>query len=101
MKKLIDWKLYDTETSTMLLNYNNRCDYDDPNYIDESLLKTKNWDYLIYWIGGSNAGYNWEYDIQNLPPEKCVLWFEWIQKFLTEEEKDIFFNEFSEYIEIR
>jgi len=99
MKQLINWKLYDTEKSTMLLTFNNNCEFNEPDYSTETLFKTKNWKYFICWTWKWSPCYLSNYSIWVLSAKKCISWFERTQEYLTEEGKEIFFNEFVEYIE--
>lgn len=43
MKKIIDGKMYNTETATEIHHFNNGLPYSDFNYLEESLYKKKDW----------------------------------------------------------
>lgn len=57
MKKIINGKLYNTETATELAN-RSRCYPRDFNYISETLYRKKTGEYFLYGEGGPNTTYS-------------------------------------------
>ena len=58
MKTIINKRLYDTETATLIGRYNNGYDFGDFNYIREELYRKKNGEYFIYGRGGARTKYS-------------------------------------------
>jgi len=53
MKRVIDGKLYNTETAVELVNWNNGLGSNDFNSCDETLYRTKNGNYFLQGDGGA------------------------------------------------
>jgi hypothetical protein len=58
MKKIINGKLYNTETATCLGSWSNGHDVGDFTYCEESLYRTKSGNYFIFGLGGANSKYS-------------------------------------------
>ena len=58
MKAIINKKLYDTETASLVARYNNGYALGDFNYIREELYRKKNGEYFIYGQGGAWTKYS-------------------------------------------
>lgn len=53
MKKVIDGKIYNTETATEIARWDNGMSNNDFGWCDESLYVTKNGAYFVYGAGGA------------------------------------------------
>jgi hypothetical protein len=52
MKKIINRKIYNTETAKLLGSWDNKCSYSDYNYYSETLYKTKKGQFFLEVTGG-------------------------------------------------
>ena len=57
MKKIINGKMYNTETATEVFHYNNGLPYSDFNYLEESLYKKKTGEFFLAGKGGAMTKY--------------------------------------------
>ena len=57
MKKIINNKLYNTETATELGTWNNGLHSSDPSYVAETLFRKKTGEYFIFGEGGPQTRY--------------------------------------------
>lgn len=57
MKKIINHKLYNTDTATLLAVWDNSYFPNDFNYICEELYQKKNGEYFLYGTGGPLTHY--------------------------------------------
>lgn len=57
MKKIIDGKMYNTETATEIHHFNNGLPYSDFNYLEESLYKKKTGEFFLAGNGGAMTKY--------------------------------------------
>lgn len=57
MKKIIDGKMYNTETARELIKYTNRRSSNDFEYVEETLYQTKKGSFFIKYYGGANSLY--------------------------------------------
>ena len=57
MKKVIDGKLYNTETADRLHDWNNRCPCSDFQYCEEALYRTKKGAFFLAGSGGPMSKY--------------------------------------------
>lgn len=57
MKKVIDGKIYNTETAVELAYYNNGVSQNDFTYIDESLYRTRKGNFFLAGEGGAMTRY--------------------------------------------
>lgn len=92
MKKVIEGKLYNTETANLLGGNTNGLGGTDLNFISEELYLTKSGAYFLYGEGGANTRYSvsvgnnsWSGSEQIYPmsPQSAR---EWAEKNLTAEE---------------
>lgn len=58
MKKVIEGKVYNTETATKVAEYWNGLGRNDFNCIEEDLYVTKKGNWFIGYFGGANTGYS-------------------------------------------
>ena len=57
MKKVIDGKVYNTETATKVAEWSNGLSYSDFNNENEELYVTKKGNWFLYGEGGANSKY--------------------------------------------
>lgn len=57
MKKIINNKVYDTETAKLIGRADNKCGYNDFNWVRESLFRKKTGEYFLLGEGGANTRY--------------------------------------------
>ena len=57
MKRIINGKMYNTETATEIVHYNNGLPYSDFNYFEESLYKKKTGEFFLAGSGGAMTKY--------------------------------------------
>ncbi|MBO6350070.1 hypothetical protein EY688_13075 [Enterococcus casseliflavus] len=78
MKKIIEGKLYNTETATLIAEYRkgNRTDF---NGIEEEVYKTKKGQYFMYFWGGALTEYREEVSHRNYSDNEDI-------KLITEKE---------------
>ncbi len=58
MKKIIEGKVYNTETASLIGEYDNGLGHRDFNYVFEKLYKTKKGNYFLAGEGGANSKYS-------------------------------------------
>ncbi len=84
MKKIINGKVYNTETATLIANYHNNLGRGDFNFLDEDLYRTKKGAWFIAGEGGARskyAVYNGNFnaggsDIETLSENEAYEWLE-------------------------
>ena len=57
MKKVIDGKLFDTDTAVQVASWTNGYGYNDFNYCEVTLYQTKKGAWFLLGEGGGNSGY--------------------------------------------
>ena len=57
MKKVINSKLYNTQTATMLASYENHYLPNDFHYVEEALYRKKTGEFFLYAYGGALSIY--------------------------------------------
>jgi len=57
MKKVINKKVYNTETATLIADYSNNVPVNDFNHYSEELYRTKKGNYFLYGEGGPLSKY--------------------------------------------
>lgn len=57
MKKIINGKLYNTETAKKLAEFSNDCICSDFRYFEESLYRKRTGEYFLYGFGGPLTSY--------------------------------------------
>ena len=99
MKKIIDGKLYDTETATRVGSFDSGGSCRDFSHFEESLYKTPGGAYFVAGSGGPMTGYarsdgqnSWtgSEDIRALTREEA---FEWAQSHLDADETQAEFGD--------
>lgn len=102
MKKIIDGKIYNTETADLLYSDDNGLGHSDFNFVDETLYKTKKGKYFVHGEGGAMTDYGkntWGNarcageDILPLSTQEAIALLE---KYNAHE---VLLSEFSDYIE--
>lgn len=101
MKKIIDWKLYNTETAEYIGGYTrNGTSVQDFNYIEKSIYKTKNGQFFEYIVGGAateyacheaRMRYAWRH-INLMATEDIIRWLEENSVWLSLETIDKFLS---------
>jgi hypothetical protein len=80
MKKIINRKVYNTETAELLGEYWNGLSTKDFHYIYEQLYKTKKGNWFLYYSGGALSKYgesgSGTEGIIPLEPEEAYEWLE-------------------------
>jgi len=102
MRKVIDWKLYDTKVSTLICRATNHSYWGD--YWNERLYKTKNGVYFIAWEWGALTEYCISLGSGTLDGSSSIWvqhsiweimeWFEKVSCFIIEDWEENFFREF-------
>lgn len=57
MKKIIDGKLYNTETATFIAEWDNGLNFTDFNYVDKTLYQTQKGNFFLQFEGGCMSHY--------------------------------------------
>jgi hypothetical protein len=57
MKRVIEGRVYSTETAEMVYDWDNGCYTDDFNYCSETLYRTKKGSFFLYGEGGAMSCY--------------------------------------------
>lgn len=57
MKKIINGKMYNTETAKEVATWSNSYNFGDFNYCEETLYKKKTGEYFLYGMGGALSKY--------------------------------------------
>ena len=99
MKKVIEGKLYNTDTAKLIGEWSNNLGGRDLNFLSESLYLTKSGAYFLYGEGGPNTKYSvsvgnnsWSGGEQ-IQPMSPLSAREWAEKNLTAEEYSKAFGE--------
>lgn len=102
MKKVINGKVYNTETATEIGHYWNGLSDRDFNHLSETLYKTAKGNYFLAGEGGPLTKYShscgdnsWSGGVRIIPLTREEA-FDWAQESLSEE---VVFSEFSDLIE--
>ncbi|MFA6192618.1 MAG: hypothetical protein WC665_09735 [Sulfurimonas sp.] len=104
MKKVINGKVFDTETATELLSWGHGNIYDF-RYIRETLYKTKKGKYFLYGVGGPLTSYavrvsssetSGSSNITHMTSKDALTWVE--ENF--ENVSDLILEEFSDLLEL-
>lgn len=101
MKKIIEGKIYNTETAILLGEYSNGLSHSDARFLEEAVYVTKKGAYFLYGAGGVMTKYmeragntSWGTStITVLTKEEAYKWLEKHNKWQVIEER------FSSYIE--
>ena len=84
MKKIINHKMYNTETAERLASSSNGYGYDDFRYMEEQLYRKKTGEFFLYGEGGALSCYRRRYgnnsiggeDIFPLTEDEAKAWVE-------------------------
>ncbi len=84
MKRVINGKLYNTKTATLLVSWDNRLGSNDFNNCSETLYRTENGNYFLEGDGGamsrwskSNGKTTWgSSGLEALTPQEALEWLE-------------------------
>lgn len=101
MKKIIDNKLYNTETATNLGGWSNGLPQSDFSYAAETLYRKKTGEFFLYGKGGpqtrycSRCGDSWGYG-EAIIPMKFEKAQKWAEEKLDADEYEKIFGEISE-----
>ena len=57
MKKVLNGKMYDTDTATKLASWCNMQDFSNFNYVDETLYRKRTGEFFLYGEGGPMSKY--------------------------------------------
>lgn len=101
MKKIIDGKVYNTETAALLGEWSNGYSNGDFNYVEENLYQTKKGQYFLQYGGGALTDYGVQVGnsrgygegIQLLDKEEAK---DWAESRLTADEFITLFGEVEE-----
>lgn len=103
MKKVIDGKMYNTETADEVATWSNHYYPNDFHYCEESLFRTKKGNWFLYGEGGAMSAYSRSVgnngrgggsDIRALTPDEARQWLE--EKDQVEELERYFGSEIEE-----
>ena len=97
MKKIINNKVYDTETAQLIKEYWNGHEKGDDYYQLERLYRTKNGEMFLHYVGGRYTEYEGQEDIIPLEPCDVCNWLERIER--TEAIEKYFVNVLGEELE--
>ena len=106
MKKVIDWKLYDTDKSDLVCSIWNWFSCSGFRYFKETLYKSKKWQYFLlkeWWPLSKYSYTEWtnkygDSDIEIINFEELLKWFEENYKYFWKTSIDDFLKEFWENI---
>jgi hypothetical protein len=84
MKKIIEGKLYNTETAKKVAEYNNGYYPNDFNFMNEELYQKKTGEFFLYGEGGALSKYatssgnssGWGWQIIPMTENKAMQWVE-------------------------
>lgn len=101
MKKVVNGKMYDTDTAELIDVWDNKYNSNDFHYVEEKLYKTKKGAYFLYGEGGPLSSYAEKCgngscgssDIRPMTKEEAIEWAE--KRELT----DLFETEFADVVE--
>lgn len=101
MKKIINGKVYDTETAKEVVSTNNGYFCNDASYVEETLYVKKTGEYFIYGYGGSFSRYGKYVGDSMVYGEKIIpITFdtaqEWAEKHVSADEYEKIFGEIIE-----
>ena len=100
MKKIVNWKIYDTEKSELISKSWKINIYLITEEDKELLYKTKKWEYFLYCFHENGLDDElwiiWE-QIKLLNLYEILKWFEKNQKNITNSDKELFLKEFWKY----
>lgn len=101
MKKIINGKVYSTETAQEVGSWSNSLSYRDFNHCEETLYRKKTGEYFIHGVGGPRSPYA-EHTVNSWSGGSAIrpLTFDearkWAEEKLSAEEYEAIFGEVSE-----
>ena len=101
MKKIINKKIYDTDSADKLASWDNGCFTNDFYYVSEDLYKTSKGEYFLFGEGGAASKYhgtagNSSYGTSDIIPLSKEQAYEWCEEH---NHIDVIQKEFQDYIE--
>lgn len=102
MKKIINGKVYNTETAKKVGKWSNGCIDGDFNYLSEALYLKKTGEFFIYGDGGANSKYAVRVGSNSLSGSRIIIPTnyksaqEWAEKYLDGDEYEEIFGEIDE-----
>lgn len=102
MKKIINGKMYNTETATCVGTYSNGYHRGDFNYVEESLYLKKTGEFFFYGHGGANSKYTEQTGTSTWSGGEVIKPFthnearEWAEKMLDGDEYEAVFGKIIE-----
>lgn len=89
MKKVINWKVYNTETAEYIWWCSNWLSCSDFKHWEEKLFKTKKWQHFIYWSWWPLSKYSlkewnttsWIDDIKLVDKDEILNWLEYNSEY--------------------
>ena len=72
MKKIINGKLYNTQSATMLVSYGNRCLPNDFHYVEENLYRKASGEFFLYVCGGAMSIYAEHFETGSRGSERII-----------------------------
>ena len=73
MKKIINGKLYNTETAKKLAEYSNDCTWSDFRCLEEALYRKRTGEYFLYGSGGPLTGYAEKHGVKDEDLKSPIL----------------------------
>ena len=101
MKKVINGKMYNTDSARLIGSWDNR-DYGNFGYCEESLYQKKTGEFFIYGEGGARSKYarkcgsNTWGGGEDITPQTFEQARQWAEEYLTADEYEAAFGEVSE-----
>lgn len=97
MKKIINGKVYDTETATRAAEWSNNLGYSDFNWREEALYRKKTGEFFLHGAGGPHTNYaervgNMWGDGEKIMPMTYSEAQEWAEKHLDGDEYEEIFG---------
>jgi hypothetical protein len=102
MKKIINGKMYNTETAEEVGFWSNNYSYNDFRYCEESLYRKKTGEYFLYGSGGAmtkyatSCGDDWRGSGEEIKPMTETEAMKWAEKHLDADEYEEIFGEVEE-----
>lgn len=97
MKKVINGKMYNTETAKCIYSYTNGYSMNDFNYVEEALYQKKTNEFFLYGSGGPmsryccSCGNSWGYG-ESITPITKEEAKEWAMEYLDGDEYESVFG---------
>lgn len=97
MRKVIERRVYDTETALLIAEYWNGLGSDDFGYFEENLYRTKKGSFFLYGSGGPLTQYsqlngNQTWGISTIIPFSDAEAYDWLETYDKTEAIDKYFS---------